>query len=248
MALHFLGDEERVKDALNPADPLMIPLYECCCFISPIRAGMGGTFSRCCVRAFLCAADGGAKWKWWFLRDDFMTSTDYRLPPLPSPHPTLQLPKFTPFPPPPHRSGSTAARRITKRGLAVTSHQRDGWARVRGRASTWVWVCEWMGRDGCERFVCVRDWLDDEGSGEREARIREPSESWLGADTTPPHQGSIYWGIRLIYAGLGLLSVQWGNFFITVTLQPVKCGHLWDIYWCIYHILGIIWCFFYCCN
>lgn len=51
MALHFLGDEERVKDALNPADPLMIPLYECC-FISPIRAGMGGTFSSCCVRAF----------------------------------------------------------------------------------------------------------------------------------------------------------------------------------------------------
>lgn len=43
--------------------------------------------------------------------------------------------------------------------------------------------------DGCERYVCVQDWLDDEGGGEREARIREPSESWLGADTTPPHQG-----------------------------------------------------------
>ena len=51
----------------------------------------------------------------------------------------------------------------------------------------WVWVL-------CERVcvcvcVCVQDWLDDEGGGEREARIREPSESWLGADTTPPHQG-----------------------------------------------------------
>lgn len=57
-----------------------------------------------------------------------------------------------------------------------------------GRALGWVcvWESEW---DGCELFVCVWDWLDDEGSGESEARIREPSESWLGADTTPPHQG-----------------------------------------------------------
>lgn len=43
--------------------------------------------------------------------------------------------------------------------------------------------------DGCERYMCVRDWLDSEGGSERKARIREPSESWLGADTTPPHQG-----------------------------------------------------------
>lgn len=95
----------------------------------------------------------------------------------------LHLPKFTPISSP-HPSGSTAAQRITERGLAVTSHWRDGWARVWGRVSTRVCVS-----DGCERYVCVQDWLDDEGGGEREARIREPSESWLGADTTPPHQG-----------------------------------------------------------
>lgn len=38
-------------------------------------------------------------------------------------------------------------------------------------------------------YVCVQDWLDSEGGGESGARIREPCESWVGADTTPPHQG-----------------------------------------------------------
>ena len=118
------------------------------------------------------------------------------------------VPDYPPFSPPPqiysisspYPSGSTAAQRITKRGLAVTSHWRDGWARVWGRVSTWVCVCVcvcvcqmgvsvvWACVCVCV-CVCVQDWLDDEGGGEREARIREPSESWLGADTTPPHQG-----------------------------------------------------------
>ena len=108
-----------------------------------------------------------------------------------------------------------------------------------GPAPGWVCVCEseW---DGCEPFVCVWDWLDDEGSGESEARIREPSESWLGADTTPPHQGLNLLRDQTHLRWARIIISSMGNFFITVTLQPVKYGHLWDIYWCIYHILWII--------
>lgn len=98
--------------------------------------------------------------------------------PHPSPPPKIHS-ISSPYPP-----ASTAAQRITKCGLAVTSHWRDGWAQVWGRVRAWVCVS-----DGCECYVCVQDWLDSEGGGEREARIRESSESWLGADTTPPHQG-----------------------------------------------------------
>lgn len=64
--------------------------------------------------------------------------------------------------------------------------------------------------DGCECYVCVQVWLDGEGGGERDGRIREPSESWLGADTTPPHQGlnllkdqSHLWWAGIIISSIG---------------------------------------------
>lgn len=127
-------------------------------------------------------------------------------------------------------SGSTAARRITERGLAVTSHWRDGWAQVWGRVSTGV----------CARAcvcVCVQNWLDVEGGGEREARIREPSESWLGADTTPPHQG------------LNLLRDQthlrWAGIIISSIGQFLYYSHpsTQEIWTLVKHLLGPVSCF-----
>lgn len=144
----------------------------------------------------------------------------------------------------PYPSGSTAAQRITKRGLAVTSHWRDGWARVWGRVSTWVCVrVRWV----WALCVCVQDWLDDEGGCEREARIREPSESWLGADTTPPHQG------------LNLLRdqthLQWAGIIISSIGQFLYYSHpsTCEIWTLVKHLLVHISCFSYnlvlfCCN
>lgn len=97
----------------------------------------------------------------------------------PPPASTSSPRKFTPISSQ-HPSAIAAARRITELGLAVTSHRREGWAPPREEG--WVLLV-------CERYVYVQRWLDGEGGGERKTRISEPSERWLGADTTPPRQG-----------------------------------------------------------
>lgn len=85
--------------------------------------------------------------------------------------------------------------------------------------------------------VCVQNWLDVEGGGERQARIREPSESWLGADTTPPHQG------------LNLLRDQthlrWARIIISSIGQFLYYSHpsTQEIWTLVKHLLGPVSCF-----
>lgn len=243
-----------VEDVFNPAGSLMIPLCECthscvlsfpstlkCAFILAFRLAF--VHVRCSLagcRTLLLVV--GEEWGCWGGRAGGQMEVvvlERRLYDVPDYPPSAPTPSCTPqihsisslYP-----SGSTAAQRITKRGLAVTSHWRDGWARVWGRVSTWVCVCVRWVWVLCV-CVCVQDWLDIEGGGEREARIREPSESWLGADTTPPHQG------------LNLLRDQthlrWAGIIISSIGQFLYYSHpsTWKIWTLVKHLWGPVSCF-----
>lgn len=118
----------------------------------------------------------------------------------------------------------------------------DNWAWISGDITLKRWLSPSV-RKGeywgvCARLcVCVQNWLDIEGGGEREVRIREPSESWLGADTTPPHQG------------LNLLRDQthlrWAGIIISSIGQFLYYSHpaTQDIWTLVKHLLGRVSCF-----
>lgn len=154
-------EEGRLEDVLNPADSLMIPLCECTrscvlSFLSELKYVFILTLHLAFVHMLwlfyvVVAVGVGANGSAGF-REKTLWRACFTPPP-----PTPQIHSISS----PYPSGSTAAQRITKRGLAVTSHWRDGWARVWGRVSTWVCVrVRWVwALCVCSRLIRRWGWL-----------------------------------------------------------------------------------------